>query len=100
MVSPGRRIVAGFAPEFDPALALTSAGLPSSDVPLALFCFNVGVEIGQLGFVALVLGLGRGFRALPVAWPRWVPLAPGYLVGAMGAFWLIQRTDVLLQALR
>jgi hydrogenase/urease accessory protein HupE len=81
------------------ASALTSAGLPTSEVPLALLCFNVGVEIGQIGFVVLVLGLERAFHLLPVAWPRWVTMVPGYAVGTMGAFWLIQRMDVLVQAL-
>ena len=35
--------------------ALTSIGLPQGDIPLALFCFNIGVELGQLMFVALIL---------------------------------------------
>jgi hydrogenase/urease accessory protein HupE len=82
------------------ASALTSAGLPSSDIPLALLCFNVGVELGQLAFVGFVLALERAFRLIPVAWPGWVRLAPGYAVGSMGAFWLIQRMAVLVQALR
>ena len=46
------------------ATALTSAGLPRQDLPLALLSFNVGVELGQLGFVALVLAMGRAFRVL------------------------------------
>jgi hypothetical protein len=37
---------------------------------------------------------------MPVAWPRWVQMVPGYAVGTMGAFWLIQRMDVLVSALR
>ncbi len=82
------------------ASALTSAGLPSSDIPLALLCFNIGVELGQLAFVAFVLVLERAFRLLPVAWPGWARLAPGYAVGSMGAFWLIQRMDVFIHALR
>ena len=82
------------------ASALTSAGLPASDVPVALLCFNIGVEIGQLGFVGLVLILERGFQRIPVAWPDWVRVLPGYAVGTMGAFWTIQRLGVLVQALR
>jgi hydrogenase/urease accessory protein HupE len=82
------------------ASALTSAGLPASDVPVALLCFNIGVEIGQLGFVGLVLILERGLKRLPVAWPDWVRVLPGYAVGTMGAFWTIQRLGVLVQALR
>jgi len=82
------------------ASALTSAGLPASDVPVALLCFNIGVEIGQLGFVGLVLILERGFQRIPVAWPDWVRVLPGYAVGTMGAFWTIQRLGVLVQALQ
>ena len=51
------------------ASALTSAGLPRSELPLALVSFNVGVEVGQLGFVALVLALERSFRVLEIRWP-------------------------------
>ena len=39
------------------ASALTQIGLPQSDIPLALFTFNVGVELGQLIFIAVILGL-------------------------------------------
>jgi hypothetical protein len=58
------------------------------------------VELGQLAFVALVLVLERGLKLLPVAWPGWVRLLPGYAVGTMGAFWTIQRVAVLVNALR
>jgi hydrogenase/urease accessory protein HupE len=53
------------------ASALTSAGLPQLDLPLALLTFNVGVEVGQLSFVALILLLESSFRILEVRWPRW-----------------------------
>ena len=75
--------------------ALTSAGLPHSELPLALLTFNVGVEIGQVGFILLVLLLERSFRLLDVHWPRWVQALPGYTVGSLGAFWTIQRLFIL-----
>ena len=34
--------------------ALAEVGLPQQEIPLALLMFNVGVEIGQLGFVAIL----------------------------------------------
>lgn len=37
------------------ARALIDIGLPEGEVPLALFAFNLGVEIGQLLFVAFIL---------------------------------------------
>ena len=77
------------------ATALTSAGLPRQDLPLALVSFNVGVELGQLGFIGLVLALERSFRILEVRWPRWVEALPGYTVGSLGAFWTIQRLSLV-----
>jgi hydrogenase/urease accessory protein HupE len=77
------------------ASVLTSAGLPRHDLPLALVSFNVGVELGQLGFIVLVLALERSFRILDVRWPRWVQAVPGYTVGSLGAFWTVQRLAIL-----
>ncbi len=78
------------------ASALTSAGLPRAELPLALLSFNVGVEIGQLGFVVLVLLLERAFRILEIRWPRWAEALPGYTVGSLGAFWTVQRLALLV----
>jgi hydrogenase/urease accessory protein HupE len=80
------------------ASALTGAGLPGSDLPLALLSFNVGVELGQLGFIALVLALDNSFHVLEVRWPRAVQALPGYTVGSLGAFWTVQRLVLLLAA--
>ena len=84
------------------ASALLDLGLPNSDVPLALLAFNVGVEAGQLMFIAAVLTAGlflaRLFRA---AVP---PLAPGsfglritaYAIGTLATVWMFERvTDVV-----
>jgi hydrogenase/urease accessory protein HupE len=73
------------------ASGLTQMGLPQSDIPLALFSFNVGVELGQLGFVALVLLLEKSFTVLEIRWPRAIELLPAYSVGGLGAFWTIDR---------
>ena len=78
------------------ASALTSAGLPRTDLPLALLSFNVGVEIGQLSIVGLVLSLERSFRILEIRWPHWAEALPGYTVGTLGACWTIQRVAILL----
>ena len=77
---------------------LSSIGLPQGEIPVALLLFNVGVEVGQIGFVALVLLLTRSFRTLEIRWPRWVELVPAYAVGSLGAFWTIQRTVILFGA--
>ena len=80
--------------------ALTSAGLPPMDLPIALLGFNVGVEIGQVAFVLLIVLLERSFRQLEIRWPHWAEMLPGYAVGSLGAFWTIQRTAILFGLVR
>ncbi len=82
------------------ASALTSAGLPHHELPLALVSFNVGVELGQLGFIALILALERSFQILEIRWPQWVEALPGYTVGSLGAFWTVQRITLLMGGAR
>jgi hydrogenase/urease accessory protein HupE len=78
------------------ASGLSAIGLPKVEIPLALLLFNVGVEIGQMFFVALFLLLLRAFQTLEIAWPQPVNFLPGYVVGSLGAYWTIQRTILLL----
>ena len=82
------------------ASALTNAGLPRQDLPLALVSFNVGVELGQLGFIVLVLAVQRTFSVLQIRWKRWALFLPGYVVGSIGAFWTVERIAVLVGLLR
>ena len=82
------------------ASGLTSVGLPKAEIPLALLLFNVGVELGQLSFVAVVLLLERSFRILEIRWPRFIEYVPGYAVGTLGAFWTMQRIMILAGGLR
>ena len=74
--------------------ALSEVGLPADRIPLALLFFNVGVEIGQLLFVAIVLALAALFRLARRPLPRWAALAPPYLIGTLAMFWVIQRVSV------
>ena len=75
--------------------ALAEIGLPQLDIPLALFSFNVGVEIGQLLFIAAVLALvalARQLRRrLGFRWPVGAWRVAPYAIGSISAFWLIQR---------
>ena len=67
---------------------------------MALLLFNLGVELGQLAFVALALLLARAFRVLQVHWPGWIEALPADVVGSLGAFWTVQRLAVLFRVLR
>jgi len=72
--------------------ALTEVGLPQTDIPLALLFFNVGVEVGQLMFVAVALFVIWMIKKMKLSWPVWVEQAPAYAIGSLAAFWFIQRT--------
>jgi hydrogenase/urease accessory protein HupE len=68
--------------------ALSEVGLPDRAIPLALLFFNVGVEIGQLAFVAAVLLAGRAVRRTPA----WAYQATAYVIGSVAAYWVFERT--------
>ena len=73
--------------------ALKSIGLPQSHLPLALFTFNVGVEIGQLMTVLVAYVVVR----LPIS-KRWLGPArtPAlYAVGVVAAYWSWLRIAAL-----
>ncbi len=69
--------------------ALTEIGLPEHAITLALLFFNLGVEAGQLLFVAIVLLAWAFLRRLPL--PAWSWRIPVYSIGAMAGFWTIER---------
>jgi hypothetical protein len=75
--------------------ALAEVGLPQSSIPIALLFFNVGVEIGQLLFVAAVLAvIAVGWRAgqrLRMSPPEWLWRIAPYGIGALASFWLVER---------
>jgi hydrogenase/urease accessory protein HupE len=75
------------------ASALTEIGLPQGDIPLALFAFNVGVEIGQLIFIAVVLGALRCIKLIrfPAVVERNARSVASYAIGSMAAYWFIDR---------
>ncbi|NQZ99218.1 MAG: HupE/UreJ family protein [Myxococcales bacterium] len=71
--------------------ALQQVGLPQGEIPLALFAFNVGIELGQLAFVALILVTWAAVRAVPFEWPRWAARVPAYGIGPLAAYWFFER---------
>ena len=77
------------------ASGLTSLGLERSALVGALVLFNIGVEIGQLLFIALVLALIRAFRLMEIRWSRPATLAPAYTIGILGAAWTFQYSAVV-----
>ncbi|MGB5221234.1 MAG: HupE/UreJ family protein [Polyangiales bacterium] len=74
------------------ASVLFDAGLPSDEIPLALFGFNLGLELGQLGVIAIAWASYAVVRsAIPAGWQGNRTL-PAYVIGSLAAFWVIERT--------
>lgn len=72
--------------------ALASIGLPNHAVMTSLLSFNLGVELGQLIFVAsLLLLYFLAVRLLKIKLPSWAVSIPGYAIGGMASFWFITR---------
>ena len=81
------------------ASALNEVGLPQADIPIALLFFNVGVEVGQLLFIAAVFAvitlaqilMRIVVRRFSVSQPVWAWCVPPYAIGGLAMFWVIQR---------
>ncbi len=76
--------------------ALSEIGVPQHEVPLALFMFNVGVETGQLLFIAAVLTLIALLKRLPLTMPQGAWRLLPYSIGSVAAFWTIERVMAFL----
>jgi hydrogenase/urease accessory protein HupE len=72
--------------------ALSEVGLPAHAIPLALLFFNVGVELGQLAFIAVVITSAWALRRLALAPPAWAPRLAAYVIGSVAAYWVFERT--------
>ena len=73
--------------------ALAEVGLPQTAIPLALLLFNVGVEVGQLVFVAGILGVRTLLARSLTPLPRWALCVPPYVIGTVAMSWAIERVE-------
>lgn len=71
--------------------ALKEIGLPQVDVPLALLTFNLGVEAGQLLFVAGMLIASKALSALIAMSLARLRPAAAYMIGTLALVWFIER---------
>jgi len=67
--------------------ALAEVGLPQAAIPVALLFFNVGVETGQLMFVAAVLGVRTLLTRTLNRLPAWTLNLPPYFIGTVAMYW-------------
>jgi hydrogenase/urease accessory protein HupE len=83
--------------------ALSEVGLPGHAIPVALLFFNIGVEIGQLIFIAAVMALFIILRRAlltfvgpKASWSQAGLLGGAYCIGGIASFWLIERVSGFL----
>ncbi|MFK8043570.1 HupE/UreJ family protein [Congregibacter sp.] len=77
--------------------ALQEVGLPETAIPVALLMFNVGVEAGQLLFVAGVVIVGTLLGRISRVPSRLVKRTVSYGIGSVAAFWTIERVAAFVQ---
>ena len=83
------------------ASVLNEIGLPQTEIPAALLFFNVGVEVGQVLFVAVLVALVSAITGLRVSQkegnaggillPVRLDRPAAYLAGSLAAYWMIDR---------
>jgi hydrogenase/urease accessory protein HupE len=86
--------VFGLLHGFGFAGALVDLGLPQGEIPLALFSFNVGVELGQLMFIGVLLLSVNLIRRM-FELPSQAIVASAYAIGIVAAFWTIERFEAM-----
>lgn len=81
------------------AAVLNDLGLPQTELGIALLFFNVGVEIGQIVFIAALLLLFILFKKLvsmisfeQTSYTLFMLQKPAsYVIGCLASFWLLER---------
>ena len=75
--------------------ALTRSGLPQNDVPLVLFGFNLGIELGQLALVAAIALSALAARRAGYRLSAMHRSIVGHTLGAVAAMWCLERASAL-----
>ena len=58
---------------------------------MALLGFNLGVEVGQLAFIAAILMVWGCWRRLKLPWPEWAEPVSAYVIGSVASVWFVGR---------
>ena len=80
------------------ASVLFDAGLPKDEIPLALLGFNLGLEVGQLGVIAVAAAVSRLLGRFVPERMQTNKLVIAYAIGSLAAFWVIERTLTMFAA--
>lgn len=75
--------------------ALADIGLPQDQIGIALLLFNLGIEAGQLGVIACVLGLYLLTASKLARLPAMTRALPIFATGIVSAYWTLDRLSTL-----
>ena len=75
--------------------ALADVGIPAGEMVAALLGFNLGVEAGQLVFVAALSAAGLLLGRVSESALASVRAVAPYAIGAVAASWFVERLTVL-----
>ena len=89
--------VFGLLHGFGFAGALRDIGLPEGQVPVSLAAFNIGVEIGQLGVVAIAWLVALALRRVDASTRARLTTLFTYALGCGAAYWAIERSLALFR---
>ena len=78
--------------------------MPQHELPTALLCFNVGVELGQVAFVGALLLLLFALKGVLVknvnrpihALAPWMRRPVAYVIGSVASYWLVGRVGAFV----
>lgn len=71
--------------------SLRSIGLPQDEIPLSLFSFNAGIELGQILFILVVSFLLYNLKKYLLKSELKIKIPLAYFIGTISSFWLIER---------
>jgi hypothetical protein len=58
--------------------------------------YDLGVEMGQIMFVAVVLGIPYGFARSAFRLPRWTDAILGDVIGTIAMVWFFARVGAMI----
>jgi len=71
--------------------AISDIGLPEKTELWALFLFNIGVEIGQFGMIAVILIILMALLQVKSLDEKLIGRFAAYIIGPIAIFWMIER---------
>jgi len=87
----GVAFIFGLLHGFGFSSVLRDIGLPQEEIPLSLFAFNLGIELGQLLFIFIITTLLYLFKQQFLKYETVLKKFLAYGIGTLASFWFLER---------